>query len=221
MAHTWRDVWEEDLVESGSETALTSVGQLDREEQQRLVEQLDKRAQQVPPVVQQPVTKPPSVQGGTGTAVGFLGVAPPPVTTPSTVPGKPAGSQREPVARPLVRASSSEALPRKTVRTGTSPRLGTASLPAAGAHGKEPHGVQLPGPRVGGAPVRSQASRTDCADHDKEELVLRALGRILREQGIVLRTSGVSRVWEPTRSTRPDASTRSRRMAARCRVSCP
>ncbi|MER8098375.1 sacsin N-terminal ATP-binding-like domain-containing protein [Streptomyces goshikiensis] len=186
VAHAWRDVWEEDLVESGSETALTSVGQLDREEQQRLVEQLDKRAQQVPPVVQQSATKPPSVRGGTRTGVGSLGVTPPPVTTPSTVPGKPAGPHREPVARQLVRASSFEALPRKTVRTGTSSRLGTASLPAAGAQGKEPHGVQLPGPRAGGAPVRNQASRTGYADHDKEELVLRALGRILREQGIVL-----------------------------------
>lgn len=50
--------------------------------------------------------------GRHGTAVSFLGVAPHPVTTPSTVPSKPAGPQREPVARPLVRASSFEALPR-------------------------------------------------------------------------------------------------------------
>ncbi|EDX22866.1 hypothetical protein SSAG_02657 [Streptomyces sp. Mg1] len=55
MAHAWRDVWEEDLVQSGSETALTSVGQLDREEQQRLVEQLDKRPSRLLPSYSSPL----------------------------------------------------------------------------------------------------------------------------------------------------------------------
>lgn len=62
MGHSWRDVWEEHLVEAKSGAALTSSGQRSREERQRLDEELRRRAQRasVPPM---PNGKQPTQRG--------------------------------------------------------------------------------------------------------------------------------------------------------------
>ncbi|MBO0915389.1 MULTISPECIES: hypothetical protein [Streptomyces] len=82
VGHNWRDVWEEHLVEAESGTALTSSGQRDREERQRLAEELRRRAQRTsaPPM---PNGKQPTQRGAsTGPAV----VIPPPRSGSVAVP---------------------------------------------------------------------------------------------------------------------------------------
>ncbi|MEV7903428.1 sacsin N-terminal ATP-binding-like domain-containing protein [Streptomyces anulatus] len=191
VGHSWRDVWEEHLLEAESGITLTSSGQQDREERQRLAEELRRRAQRTsaPPV---PNGKQPAQRGaGTGPAV----VIPPPrsgsvAAPPPANPGSGAlsGPQHAPAARPLVDASTFDALPGSITRTSTpcapvGPPGRTAG-PANPSPGR--NGDPLPRPRPGGASPRSHASPLGYADHDKEELVIQALRRILRERGIEL-----------------------------------
>ncbi|WP_327250251.1 sacsin N-terminal ATP-binding-like domain-containing protein [Streptomyces sp. NBC_01244] len=187
VGHAWRDIWEEGLVESNPGTALVSAEQRDREERQRLAEQLHRRAQQIPPVpASRPGPKPPEQRAA---AAGPLSPAvfPPAPTTPSPTPSPAAGPQQQAAARTLVDGAVFEALPRKVVvRDGTPPRPGIAPPPPHGSPREAPYGIPLPRPRAGGAPLHNQAPPRAYADHDKEELTLRALGRILQEQGLTL-----------------------------------
>ncbi|WP_165985043.1 proline-rich domain-containing protein [Streptomyces sp. YIM 98790] len=111
VGHTWRDVWEERLVQAEAGTALTSAAQRDREERQRLAEELRQRAQLAPVA---PTTRTPNVQTtpqrGTSTSpagpAGPIGFVPPPRTGSAPAPGNPgpsnqSGPQHTPVARPL------------------------------------------------------------------------------------------------------------------------
>ncbi|MEU7296917.1 hypothetical protein AB0A76_27570 [Streptomyces exfoliatus] len=197
VGHSWRDVWEERLVEAGAGTALTSAGQRDREERQRLAKELRRRAQQAP-AAPMPNGK-PTPQRGTGTAptvpTGLTGVIPPPRTgsAPTPAPGSPgagpqSGPQHSPVARRLVDAADFEVLPGKVTRTGTSSTPGSTPARTPGSAGPSPrrHGSTLPQPRPGGAPPRNHASPLGYTDHHKEELVIQALRRILQEQGVEL-----------------------------------
>ncbi|NEE22634.1 hypothetical protein G3M58_91305, partial [Streptomyces sp. SID7499] len=120
VGHSWRDVWEEHLLEAESRITLTSSGQQDREVRQRLDEELRRRAQRssASPV---PNGKQPAQRGtGTGPAV----VIPSPrggsVAAPSPAgpgSGAPSGPQHSPVPRPLVDASTFDALPGSITRT--------------------------------------------------------------------------------------------------------
>ncbi|MFG2610019.1 sacsin N-terminal ATP-binding-like domain-containing protein [Streptomyces anulatus] len=191
VGHSWRDVWEEHLLEAESGITLTSSGQQDREERQRLAEELRRRAQRTsaPPV---PNGIQPAQRGaGTGPAI----VIPPPrsgsvAAPPPANPGSAAlsGPQHAPAARPLVDASTFDALPDSITRTSTPCAPvgppGRTAEPANPSPGR--HGDPLPRPRPGGASPRSHASPLGYADHDKEELVIQALRRILRERGVEL-----------------------------------
>lgn len=198
VGHTWRDVWEERLVEAEAGTALTSAAQRDREERQRLAEELRQRAQ-LSPVV--PTAPTPNVkttpQRGTGTSPGVpagpTGLIPPPRTGSAPAPGSPgagnqSGPQHAPVARPLVDAVVFDVLPGKVTRTGPPPTPGSSPTRPPGTGGPAPsrHSTPLPQPRPGGAPPSSKASPLGYEDHDKEELVIQALRRILQEQGVEL-----------------------------------
>ncbi|WP_326734694.1 ATP-binding protein [Streptomyces sp. NBC_01022] len=191
VGHSWRDVWEEHLVDAESGTSLTSSGQQDREERQRLAEELRRRAQRTsaPPM---PNRKQPA-QGGASTAPAV--VIPPPrsgsVAAPSPAnPGSGAWSvpQHVPTARPLVEASAFDALPGSITRTGTPSTPGNTPTRTSGLAHTSPRrqGAPLPQPKPGGAPPRSQASPLGYADRDKEELVIQALRRILQERGVEL-----------------------------------
>ncbi len=197
VGHSWRDVWEECLVEAGAGTALTSAGQRDREERQRLAEELHRRAQRAP-APPMPNGKPPGQRGtGTGPAApaGPTGIIPPPRTgsAPAPAPGNPgpgtqSGPQHAPVARPLVDAAAFDVLPSKVTRTGTPSTPGSTPAHTPGTAGPSPrrHGTPLPQPRPGGARPRCHASPLGYAGHHKEELVIQALRRILQEQGVEL-----------------------------------
>ncbi|MFC9079367.1 hypothetical protein ACFTY7_20660, partial [Streptomyces sp. NPDC057062] len=196
VGHTWRDVWEEHLVEAEAGTALTSAGQRDREERQRLAEELRRRARLAPPAAPVPKVK-LAPQRGTGPAVpgGPTGFLPSPRSgsAPAPAPGNPGsgnrfGPQRAPAARPLVDAVVFDGLPGKVTHTGapSTPGSGPARTPGTGGPAPHRHGTPLPHPRPGGTPPRSKASPVGYEDHDKEELVLQALRRILREQGVEL-----------------------------------
>ncbi|MFE3402750.1 sacsin N-terminal ATP-binding-like domain-containing protein [Streptomyces anulatus] len=191
VGHSWRDVWEEHLLEAESRITLTSSGQQDREVRQRLDEELRRRAQRssASPV---PNGKQPAQRGtGTGPAV----VIPSPrggsVAAPSPAgpgSGAPSGPQHSPAPRPLVDASTFDALPGSITRTTPPcPPVGSPG-PTAGPANPSPgrHGAPLPRPRPGGASPRSHAAPLGYADHDKEELVIQALRRILRERGVEL-----------------------------------
>ncbi|MEU8700936.1 hypothetical protein AB0C61_25395 [Streptomyces sp. NPDC048680] len=197
VGHGWRDVWEERLVEAGAGTALTSAGQRDREERQRLAEELHRRAQRAP-AAPMPTGK-PAPQRGTGTGpaapAGPTGTIPGPRNGSAPAPGSPVtgsgtrpGPQHTPVARPLVDAVHFDVLPGKVTRTGTPSTPGGAPARTPGTPGSSPRrpGIPLPRPRTGGAPPRNQASPLGYADHHKEELVIQALRRILQDQGVEL-----------------------------------
>ncbi|MER7831981.1 hypothetical protein [Streptomyces sp. NPDC095602] len=198
VGHTWRDVWEERLVQAEAGTALTSAAQRDREERQRLAETLRQRAQLAPvaPTAPTPNVK-TTPQPGTGTSpavpTGPTGFIPPPRTGSAPTPGNPgsgnqSGPQHTPVARPLVDVVVFDVLPGKVTRTGvpSTPGSSPARTPAAGRPAHRRHGTPLPEPRPGGAPPSSKASPVGYEDHDKEELVIQALRRILRERGVEL-----------------------------------
>ncbi|MEV8533111.1 hypothetical protein [Streptomyces sp. NPDC051211] len=197
VGHSWRDVWEERLVEAGAGTALTSTGQLEREERQRLAEELRRRAQ-LAPAAPMPNGKPAAQQGtATGPAVpaGPTGIIPPPRTgsAPAPAPANPGpgtrlGPQHAPAARPLVDTATFDVLPGKVTPTGTPSTSGSTPARTAGTSGPPPrrHGTSLPQPRPGGAPLRSEVSPLGYSDRDKEELVIKALRRILQEQGVKL-----------------------------------
>ncbi|MEN8655253.1 hypothetical protein ABCR94_32890 [Streptomyces sp. 21So2-11] len=197
VGHSWRDVWEEYLVEVEAGSALTSAGQRDREERQRLAEELHRRAQLTPappmpngkPAAQRATATGPAVPGGP------TGLIPPPRTgsAPAPTPGNPgpgtqSGPQHAPAARPLVDAAAFDVLPGKVTHTEAPSTPGTPPAPTPGTAGPSPrrHGTPLPPPRLGGAPPRSHASPLGYADHHKEELVIQALRRILQEQGVEL-----------------------------------
>jgi hypothetical protein len=198
VGHTWRDVWEERLVEAEAGTALTSAAQRDREERQRLAEELRQRAQLAPVA---PTAPTPNVkitpQRGTSTSpavpAGSIGFIPPPRTGSAPAPGNPgpgnhSGPQHAPVARPLVDVVVFDVLPGKVTRTGvpSTPGSSSARTPGAGRPAHRRHGSPLPQPRPGGAPPKSKASPLGYEDHDKEELVIQALRRILQERGVEL-----------------------------------
>ncbi|MGW8729940.1 sacsin N-terminal ATP-binding-like domain-containing protein [Streptomyces sp. NPDC055808] len=194
VGHSWRDVWEERLVEAGVETTLASAGQRDREERQRLAEELRRRAQLTPAAPM--LNGKPTAQRGTGTGPatpsGPIGIIPPPPTeTPAPrSPGASTqtGPQHAPVLRPLVDASTFDMLPGKVTRIGTPSTLDSTPSHTPGTTGPSSrrHGTPLPQPKRGGAPPRSQASPLGYADHHKEELVIHALRRILQERGVEL-----------------------------------
>ncbi|MCQ8190140.1 hypothetical protein [Streptomyces rugosispiralis] len=163
VGHSWRDVWEERLVEAGAGTALTSAGQRDREERQRLAEELRQRAQ-LAPALPMPNGKSTAHRGtGTGATVsaGPIGIVPLPRTgsTPAPAPGSPGpgnqtGPQHAPTARPLVDAAAFDVLPGKVTRLGTPSTPGSAPARTPGTAGPSPRrlGTPLPQPRPGGAP---------------------------------------------------------------------
>lgn len=193
VGHNWRDVWEECLVEEKAGTALTSAGQQDREERQRLGEKLRQRAQPGPAAPTP--NRQPAPRRGTGAGPGVPSgpnIIPPPRTGSTSAPRSPGpgnqpGPQR-PVARPLVDAVNFDVLPSKVTRTGAPPTPGSAPAHAPGASGSSPRrdGNPLPQPSPGGAPPRNQASPLGYTDHHKEELVIQALRRILQEQSVEL-----------------------------------
>ncbi|MFF1956495.1 hypothetical protein ACFVWX_05790 [Streptomyces sp. NPDC058220] len=197
VGHSWRDVWEEHLVEARAGAALTSAGQRDREERQRLAEELRQRAQ-LAPAAPMPNGKPTAQRGtGNGTTVsaGPIGIVPQPRTgsAPAPTPGSPGpgtqtGPQHAPTARPLVEAAAFDVLPGKVTSLGTPSTPGStpARTPETARPSAHRHETPLPQPRPGGAPPRSQYSPLGYADHHKEELVIRALRRILQEQGVEL-----------------------------------
>ncbi|MEV5985501.1 hypothetical protein AB0L85_10805 [Streptomyces sp. NPDC052051] len=195
VGHSWRDVWEERLVEAGAGTVLASAGQRDREERQRLAEELRQRAQ-LAPAAPMPNGKPTAQRGtGTGTAASTdpIGIVPPPRTSTTPVPGSPgpntkADPQHAPASRPLVGAASFDVPPSKVTHLGapSTPGSTRSGTPGTAAPSSRRHGTPLPQPRPGGAPPRSQASPPGYADHHKEELVIQALRRILQEQGVEL-----------------------------------
>ncbi|MFD5417552.1 sacsin N-terminal ATP-binding-like domain-containing protein [Streptomyces sp. NPDC127069] len=190
VGHGWRDVWEDGLTESATATALTSAAQRDREDQQRLTEELHRRAR-LAPAAALPSRKLPA-QRGSGTPH----VSPASATGPAPVlgggpaggpsPSAQAGPQPAPHPRPLVDSATFNAPPGKVSRTGTAPGSTPACPGGAAAPPPLPRVAPLPHPRPGGAPPRNQASPLDYTDHDKEELVLDALGRILEEEGVEL-----------------------------------
>ncbi|UYQ60907.1 hypothetical protein [Streptomyces peucetius] len=195
VGHSWRDVWEERLVEAGSGATLTSAGQRDREERQRLAEELRRRAQQGPTAPMPNGKSAPQRGTGAGPAVpaGPTGIIPPPRTGSAPAPGIPGpgaqpGPQPAPAVRPLVDAAHFNVLPGKVTRTGTPSTPGSTPARTPGTEGPSPrpHGTPLPQPRHGGAPPRSQAPLLGYADHHKEELVIQALRRILQAQGVEL-----------------------------------
>lgn len=197
VGHTWRDVWEECLVEAGGRTALTSAEQWDRQERQRIDESLRQRAQ-LPPATPVPLGRAAAQRGTTTGAAGSAGptgIIPSPRTASASSPapgalgaGDPAGPQHAPAARALVDAAAFDVLPGKVTRRGTPSAPGSTPARPPGTTGSSPrrHGTPLTQPRPGGAPFRSQASPLDYADHHKEELVIQALRQILREQGVEL-----------------------------------
>ncbi|MDT0422551.1 sacsin N-terminal ATP-binding-like domain-containing protein [Streptomyces evansiae] len=191
LGHSWRDVWEEHLVEAKAGAALTSSGQQSREERQRLAEELRRRAQRasVPPMLN---AKQPTQRGA---SIGPAVVVPPPrsgsVAAPSPAPpgsGTPSVPHHAPAARPLVDASAFEARPGSITRTGAPYTPGNTPSRTSGLANPSPrrNGAPLPQPRPGGAQPRSQAPPLGYADHDKEELVIQALRRILQERGVEL-----------------------------------
>ncbi|MEU8966057.1 hypothetical protein AB0C89_30710 [Streptomyces sp. NPDC048491] len=197
VGHSWRDVWEERLVEGAAGAALTSAGQRDREERQRLAEELRQRAQ-LAPTAPMPNGKPTAQRGaGTGAAIpaGPIGIVPLPRTgsIPETAPGSPGpspqtGLQHATAARPLVEAAAFDVLPDKVTRIGTPSTPDSTPVRRPGTAGPSPrqHEPSLSEPRPGGAPPRSQSSPLSYADYHKEELVIQALRRILQEQGVEL-----------------------------------
>ncbi|MFJ2895173.1 sacsin N-terminal ATP-binding-like domain-containing protein [Streptomyces sp. NPDC087218] len=198
VGHTWRDVWEERLVWAEAGTALTSAAQRDREERQRLAEELRRRAQLAPvaPTAPMPNVKTTPQRGAsTSPAVptGPTGFIPPPRTGSAPAPGSlgpgtQSGPQHAPVARPLVDVVVFDVLPGKVTRTGvpSTPGSSRARTRGAGKPAHRRHGAPLPRPRPGGAPPSSKASPLGYEDHDKEELVIQALRRILQERGVEL-----------------------------------
>ncbi|MEU3501558.1 hypothetical protein ABZ726_12550 [Streptomyces hundungensis] len=186
VGHSWRDVWEEHLVEAAAGAALTSAGHREREERQRLAEELCRRSQ-LPPVV-------PMAHGRTaarrGTSTGSAVPAGPIVTVPPPrdEAGRRADPQNASVARPLVDAAAFDALPGQVTHTGTPSAPDTTPSTPARTTGpaSRPHGTPLPQPRPGGAPPRSRPAPLEYTDHEKEELVIHALRRVLRERGIEL-----------------------------------
>jgi hypothetical protein len=198
VGHTWRDVWEERLVQAEAGTALTSAAQRDREERQRLAEELRRRAQPAPvaPTAPTPNVK-TTPQRGTSASpavpTGPAGFIPPPRTGTAPAPGSPgpgnqSGPQHAPVARPLVDVVVFDVLPGKVTRTGvpSTPGSSRARTRGAGKPAHRRHGTPLTQPRPGGAPPSSKTPPLGYEDHDKEELVIQALRRILREQGVEL-----------------------------------
>ncbi|MGW5341939.1 sacsin N-terminal ATP-binding-like domain-containing protein [Streptomyces sp. NPDC004050] len=197
VGHGWRDVWEDGLAQADPAGTLTSAGRQDREELQRLAEELLRRAQHTPPAPG-PGVRPPA-QRGTGAASArttSAGAAPgstvprpsTPPQTRTTPPGGPT-PRNKPAPRPLVDAADLDRSPRKTVTTNTPPHAtgGTlARTPGSASAGRRRPATPLPHPRLGHAPPNNQAAPADYAHHDKEELVLHALARILQEQGIEL-----------------------------------
>lgn len=191
VGHSWRDVWEEHLVGAEPGITLTSSGQQDLAERQRLAEELHRRTQRtsVPPL---PNGK-QSAQRGAGTGPAAVIPAPRNGSVAGPSPANPGsgsvpGPQQPPAARPLVDASTFDAPPGSITRTSTP--CAPAGLPGGTAGPANPspgrHGTPLPRPRPGGASPRSHASPLGYADHDKEELVIQALRRILRERGVEL-----------------------------------
>ncbi|WP_165985045.1 DUF3883 domain-containing protein [Streptomyces sp. YIM 98790] len=81
-----------------------------------------------------------------------------------------------------------DVLPGKVTRTGvpSTPDSNSARTPGARRSAHHRHGTPLPQPRPGGAPPNSKASPLGYEDHDKEELVIQALRRILQERGVEL-----------------------------------
>lgn len=192
VGHNWRDVWEERLVETAAETALTSAGQRDREARQRLAEELRRRAPSAstPP---RPNGNPTAQRGAGGVPASPSGSVPPPRSGSDPAPGRPgpgtqAGSQHASTARPLVDATTFDVLPVEITHLGTSSPSGPSQARTKGTarHSSRRHGTPLRQPKPGGAPLNSQISPLGYADHDKEELVIQALRQILQEQGVKL-----------------------------------
>ncbi|WP_374991290.1 hypothetical protein [Streptomyces sp. LHD-70] len=200
VGHNWRDVWEERLVQAGAGTALTSTGQREREERQRLAEELRQRAQRLPVTPAQ--SRKPAHGTGSGPTIpiGPTGTIPQPRTSSapaSTGPGAQSGPQHSPAARPLVDAAEFDMPPTNVIRTGapTTPGSTPTRTPATADPSPRRHDIRLPQPKPGGAQPRSHASPLGYADHHKEELVIQALRRILQERGVKLDDQrGASRV---------------------------
>ncbi|PGH47187.1 sacsin N-terminal ATP-binding-like domain-containing protein [Streptomyces sp. Ru87] len=191
VGHRWRDVWEENLVETVREGALTSTGQQDQEERQRLDEQLRRREQENPPSRPLPsasASRPAPLRPVGGVPAPRPASDAPPAPLPSVPPPFPRPEQL-PRPRRLVGAAEFDKRPRKVTRTGTpSPHSGTSSrsVPTRTGGIKRRSSYYLPQPRPGGASPREQSAPLGYRDPDKERLVLRALRQILREQGIEL-----------------------------------
>ncbi|MFG2594397.1 sacsin N-terminal ATP-binding-like domain-containing protein [Streptomyces sp. NPDC048462] len=186
VGHSWRDVWEEHLVEAGAGTTLTSAGQRDREERQRLAEELRRRAQ-LTSARPMPGGRPPA-QRGPGTAAAAASGPALTVPAPRRFGSHPRARgprpRHTPAARPLVDAAAFDSLPARVTRTGTPSTPGSAPAPASTSGTAAPaRRAPLPRPRPGGAPPRSPSSAPGYADHHKEELVIQALRRILRKRG--------------------------------------
>ncbi|MFG2997857.1 hypothetical protein [Streptomyces sp. NPDC048340] len=190
VGHRWRDVWEEGLVETVREDALTSTEQQDQEDRQRLDEQLRRRDQEKPPsrpVPSAPASRPAPLRPSNGVPAPRPASDAPPAPLPSALPPPPRPQPSAPVRR-LVGAAEFDKRPRKVTQTGTpSPHPGTSS-PSSPARtgGSRRRPPSLPQPRPGGASPREQSSPLGYRDPDKERLVIRALRQILREQSIEL-----------------------------------
>ncbi|MCZ4100153.1 sacsin N-terminal ATP-binding-like domain-containing protein [Streptomyces sp. H39-C1] len=190
VGHRWRDVWEERLVDTAVETALTSSGQQDQEDRRRLDEHLHQR-EQASPAARPAPTAPASRQTPPWTPSGVPAPrtpsAPSLTTLPSTPPPSPQPAPPSSVRR-LVSEATFDGDPRTVTTNG--PSLPSASDTSLSGYlrtgGISPQPSSLPLSRPGGSPPREQSALVGYRDPDKERLVLRALGRILRMQGIDL-----------------------------------
>ncbi|THA33721.1 hypothetical protein [Streptomyces sp. A1547] len=183
VGHRWRDVWEEGLAKTVSGTPLVSAAQRDREDVQRLTEQLRLRDQEAPRTGREPRQPSP------GTSRGRSGAPSPTAPPPGAQPGSQSlpGADPDPAPGPgraprsLVDPAELERTPRRTTRAGTP---GTPTRPTP--RGTRRSSTSLPAPRSGDVPPRTRTSPAEYGGDDKEVLVIDALKRILREEAIEL-----------------------------------